>query len=177
MPPDIRQATFFPFIGTLSKSAAATETAPAPSATNFCFSIRASIAVEISSSVTVTISSTYFSHRLNVVCPGVFTAIPSAMVLTERRVQISCSALELIIDGAPAACTPYIFILGFKDLMAKETPLISPPPPMGIITASTSGSSSNISNPIVPCPAMTKSSSKGCIKVAPVSFCISNALL
>ena len=39
--------------------AAATPTAPAPSATSFCVSISAKIAAEISSSVTVTIPSTY----------------------------------------------------------------------------------------------------------------------
>ena len=40
----------------------ATGTAPAPSATNFWFSIRERMAAAVSSSVTVTISSTYCSH-------------------------------------------------------------------------------------------------------------------
>ena len=44
---------------------------------------------------------------------------------------------------------------------AAATPEIRPPPPMGTITASTSGSWSRISRPMVPWPAMTSSSSKG----------------
>ena len=55
LPPETKQTIFFPSIGSLLKRAAATETAPAPSATNFCFSISVRIVVEISSSVTVTI--------------------------------------------------------------------------------------------------------------------------
>lgn len=54
--------TFLPFTGTLSNITAATETAPAPSAMSFCCSMSARIAAAISSSVTVTISSTYLLH-------------------------------------------------------------------------------------------------------------------
>ena len=50
----------FPTTSTLLNKAAATATAPAPSAINFCSSIKAKIALDTSSSVTVTISSTYF---------------------------------------------------------------------------------------------------------------------
>ena len=37
--------------------------------------------------------------------------------------------------------------------MAKAAPAIKPPPPTGIMHASTSGTCSKISNPTVPCPA------------------------
>ena len=57
--PDTRQTAFLPFTGTLLNMAAATDTAPAPSATIRWRSINARIAAAISSSVTVTTPSTY----------------------------------------------------------------------------------------------------------------------
>ena len=42
---------------------------------------------------------------------------------------------------------------GFMVLIAFATPAIKPPPPTGITAASRSGTCSNISKPIVPCPA------------------------
>ena len=42
---------------------------------------------------------------------------------------------------------------------ATATPLDSPPPPIGISTAARSGTSSAISSPTVPWPAMIRSSS------------------
>ena len=47
---------------------------------------------------------------------------------------------------------------------------MSPPPPIGTSTASTSGNCSKISSPNVPCPAMTSGSSKGWTKVIPSSL-------
>ena len=64
LPPETRQTTFLPSMGSLWKSAAATGTAPAPSATSFWFSIRERMAAAVSSSVTVTMSSTYSSQSL-----------------------------------------------------------------------------------------------------------------
>ena len=77
LPPDTRQHTFLPLSGNLLKRAAATDTAPAPSEINFCFSISERIAVAVSSSVTVIISSTYFAQRSNVSSPGVFRSLVS----------------------------------------------------------------------------------------------------
>ena len=62
LPPDSTHTAFLPWMGSLSKRAAATGTAPAPSATSFWFSIRDRMAAAISSSLTVTTSSTYFLH-------------------------------------------------------------------------------------------------------------------
>ena len=87
-PPDTRHITFFPLTGTLLNIAAATDTAPAPSEISLCCSIRASIAEEISSSLTVTISSTYFLQNSNVCSPGSLTLIPSAIVATSSRHSI-----------------------------------------------------------------------------------------
>lgn len=36
--------------------------------------------------------------------------------------------VEFSMLGAPLACTPYIFTFGFRCLIAKATPEISPPP-------------------------------------------------
>ena len=54
LPPETMQTTFLPSMGSLWNIAAATLTAPAPSAISFCFSIRARMAAAISSSLTVT---------------------------------------------------------------------------------------------------------------------------
>ena len=83
LPPDTRHIVFLPSMGNFPNMAAATDTAPAPSATSFCCSMSDSIAVDISSSVTVTTSSTYLLQISNVCVPGSFTAMPSAIVLTE----------------------------------------------------------------------------------------------
>ena len=47
-------------------------------------------------------------------------------------------------------------------------PAASPPPPIGISTVSASGACSASSRPIVPWPAITRSSSNACTSVAPV---------
>ncbi len=160
------QTIFLPFTsGTLSNITAATLDAPAPSATVFCVSINVNIAVAISSSVTVTTPSRYFLHISNVKSPGFFTAIPSAIVDTLSSSIISPLLIESYILGAPAACTPYTLQSGFTDFIAQATPLAKPPPPIATNTASTCGSCSNISSPIVPCPAITFSSLKGCTNV------------
>ena len=87
LPPEIRQTVFLPATGSLPNSAAATGVAPAPSATSFWFSISARMAAAISSSLTVTISSTYCLMISNVSSPGVLTAMPSAKVSTASSVS------------------------------------------------------------------------------------------
>ena len=58
LPPETMQTIFLPCSGILLNIAAATDTAPAPSATTFCFSSNVKMEAAISSSVTVKISST-----------------------------------------------------------------------------------------------------------------------
>ena len=53
---------------------------------------------------------------------------------------------------------------GRSCLTALAMPVISPPPPTGTTTVSTSGRSSISSSPIVPLPAMTSSFSTGWMK-------------
>ena len=78
--------------------------------------------------------------------------------------------------AAPAAWTPITRHCGFSDFTANATPLMRPPPPTGTIQVSISGRALRISRPIVPCPAITSSSSKGCMSVRPVSAAIWSAL-
>ena len=53
----------------------------------------------------------------------------------------------------------YTSILGWRVLSATAQPAMSPPPPMGITTASMSSTCSAISKPNVPCPASMSGSS------------------
>ena len=101
--------------------------------------------------------------------PGSLTAIPSAIVRTNPNFSILWCSMEATMLGAPLACTPYTLMLGFKFFIAKATPEINPPPPIGTMTASTSGSCSSNSKPMVPCPAITSSSSNGWTNVYPFS--------
>ena len=54
-----------------------------------------------------------------------------------------------------ATSTPITRVDGESAFMAIAMPLISPPPPIGTITVSTTGRSSSSSSPIVPAPAIT----------------------
>ena len=60
-------------------------------------------------------------------------------------------------------------------LTATATPVISPPPPTGAMTTSTSGQCSRISTAVVPAPAITSSSLYGETYIAPVVFAYSSA--
>ena len=163
-PPET-SATVFSEVSTLSNSQAATLVAPAPSATVFGPSSKATIAAAISSSLTVTISSRYSRQIENVRSPGVSTWIPSAIVAPSFTVVTMPFLQETNMDGTDDAWTPIIFTFGRICLMAEATPEARPPPPTGMMTCSTSGTCSRISRPMVPCPAITSGSLKGCAKV------------
>ena len=63
--------------------------------------------------------------------PGVFTAVPSAMVLTLGSVVTFPFSRDFCMQLALAGSTPMTLILGFKSLASVDTPAASPPPPMG----------------------------------------------
>jgi len=106
----------------------------------------------ISSSLTVTISSTFSRMSPSVSSEILPVAIPSAIV-----------SVESIDTGIPL-----VEALGYRRrrlgldsddvypriefLQRRTDPPMSPPPPMGTMTESTSGSCSCISRPIVPLP-------------------------
>ena len=167
LPPQTRTATLFPFNEVLRLIKAASAAAPAPSASVFSRSRSRRTAFAISSSSTVTMSSTYFWIRGSVFSPARRTAMPSAMVAAGLSVTAWPSASATFMEGKRAGCTPITRMRGFVSLTAQPTPAINPPPPIGAMMASTSGTCCRISSPIVPWPAITTSSSKGWMKVIP----------
>ena len=138
---------------------AASGVAAAPSITLFSNSTRRRIARAISSSVAVTVRSMSGRAIWNAFAPTSGMASPSASV--GRMVifvgfPVSSAAEKL---ATFSASTATIFVSGRRVLTANETPASKPAPPTGTITASTSGTCSTISRPIVPCPAMIAGSS------------------
>ena len=175
-PPDTTATTRLPATSSFPDIIAATAAAPAPSATIFCFSMSARMALATSSSLTSTSSSTYSLTREYVFSPGCFTAMPSAMVETDDRHSIWPLFTELNMLGAPVTCTPYTLTDGLICLTVYAIPEISPPPPTGTTMASILSMSLSISRAIVPCPAITFSSSNGWTNVYPFSSRSSSAL-
>ena len=117
-------------------SSAATDAAPAPSTTSFVRSSRRTIAWLISSSVTDDdVVEDVVAGCDEVSSPGCFTAMPSAIVKPPTSPPAS---------GANAAvCTPTRRAFGFTALIASAMPEASPPPPIGMITVSRSGTCSS----------------------------------
>ena len=140
---------------------AATVSSPEFSTIILWFSTMSRNATISSSSSTVMISSRFFLMYGNIFSPGVLTAVPSAIVLTDGSVVTFPSLKDTCIQFAPAGSTPMTLILGFNSFASVDTPVASPPPPMGTRMYSTSGSSLKISMAIVPCPVATARSSKG----------------
>ena len=101
---------------------------------------------------------------------------PSAMVLTSVSGISRPAANERAASSAPAGSAPTTRAAGRSAFTAVETPLISPPPPIGASTRSRSGASSISSSAAVPWPAITAGSSNGWIIAAPVSATIRAAV-
>ena len=91
------------------------------------------------------------------------------MIVLHSIVWSSPAATLRFIAGPSDDSTPITRIPGWWLFTAIDTPEINPPPPIGTITASTSGQSCTISSPSVPCPAISCSSSNGCTYVSPSS--------
>mmetsp|Transcript_54899 Transcript_54899/g.107402 ORF Transcript_54899/g.107402 Transcript_54899/m.107402 type:complete len:220 (+) Transcript_54899:736-1395(+) len=143
--------------------------APAGSKTTR-MSVKASlIAAQISSVLTVTISSTTCWQSLKVLLPATRTAAPSAKVPTESNSTIR-PALRLSVKvGASAASTPTTFTWGATALMNAPIPDSMPPPPQQTNTASTPSADVCFKTSIamVPCPAITSGSSNGWTRARP----------
>ena len=94
---------------------------------------------------------------------------PSAMVVAAGRGSILPERKLRAASSALAGSAPKTLAAWSRDLTAIAVPESSPPPPTGAITMSSSGNSSINSSAAVPWPAITRTSSKGCTSVAPVS--------
>ena len=175
LPPPSRSTQVLPSRPTRLLTSAARATAPAPSTTVFSISRRRRMALAISSSLTVTTSSTKRRASASVWRPTRRTAMPSAMVAAAGTVTRSPAWRAARIPGISSLCTPVTRTAGLSALRATATPPMSPPPPTGTMTASRSGTCSASSRAIVPCPAMTRGSSKGWMNTRPRSTSISRA--
>ena len=161
LPPHSSRTTFFPTSSApASPMIAASAAAPAPSTTVFSSSNNRSTANDNASSPTVTTRSISGAASANDNSPTFPTASPSASVGrigTDTGLPASSAALRL---AAEAVSTAMICTLGLRLLATIATPASRPAPPVGTTRASTSGTSARISNAIVPCPAITRASSK-----------------
>ena len=166
-PPLKIETTFFPSGFKCFK--AATVRSPEFSTSILWFSKMSRNATINSSSSMVIISSKFSWRYGKIVSPGVFTAVPSAIVLTPFNVTGCPAFKDSWRQFAPAGSTPMTLIFGFNILARVETPVESPPPPTGTKIISTVGSSFTISIAIEPWPVATSKSSKGWTKVYPCS--------
>src|SRR5262249_3495459 len=161
LPPERTTATFAP-AGRLTRpwSSAATGAAAAPSTTSLQRSITQLIASKISRS-----GSAHRAHTNRCTTGKLFsrtrrTRRPSMIVRQSIVWRLPASTLSFI-AGPSEDSPPMTRIFGLCALTAIATPEINPPPPIGTMTASTSGQSCAISSPSVPWPAISSSSSKG----------------
>ena len=150
---------FFTFLEYFFNPASAN--APAGSERTLVSSKISFTAVQTSSTLTVMTSSTHSLITSKLFFPTVDTATPSAKSPTSFNVTLLLALTASARHAESSTSTPIIFVfLLFCDIQA-ETPAKIPPPPTGTKTTSKLLSSSRISLPIVPCPAIVNGSSKG----------------
>mmetsp|Transcript_16506 Transcript_16506/g.52577 ORF Transcript_16506/g.52577 Transcript_16506/m.52577 type:complete len:216 (+) Transcript_16506:383-1030(+) len=145
--------------GTRSSMMGANAAAPAPSHTIFSSSVSRSTLSAIAFSDTVMTRSTCMRATSNARAPTCGTARPSASVpdtLTGTGLPAPSAAEK---EAQRSGSTPMTSTSGRMVLMASAMPAMRPAPPTGTMTASTSGTCSRISSPMVPVPAMISASS------------------
>mmetsp|Transcript_6678 Transcript_6678/g.16148 ORF Transcript_6678/g.16148 Transcript_6678/m.16148 type:complete len:361 (-) Transcript_6678:144-1226(-) len=147
----------------------ATPSAPAGSKMARVSSKTSLMAAQISSLLTTITPSTKSLHSRNVSAPTSVTAVPSANVPTLGSSTRSPAARLRAMASASSLSTPYTFTSGRSRFSTAAMPAISPPPPTGTNTASTSSHCRKISNPTVPCPAITAGWSNGGTNTFPVA--------
>ena len=79
----------------------------------------------------VIILSIFFFTYGKIFSPGVFTAVPSAIVFALGSVTTSPALILAFIHAAFSGSTPITLILGFNSFANVLTPVASPPPPIG----------------------------------------------
>ena len=143
----------------------AIDNAPAGSAITRVSSKMSFIAAQISSVFTVITSSTYSCNKRKGSVPIVFTATPSAKIPTEGK-GTGFPAFKAACKQADSSdSTAMIFKSGLSCFKNTEIPAAKPPPPTAINRVSISEFCSSNSRPMVPCPTITSSSSKGATMV------------
>ena len=85
----------------------------------------------MSLSSTVTILSIFSLTMSKVNFPGVFTEIPSAIVVFPLTVSSELLSSDFFIAGYALDSTPIIFTSGCFSLTAVIIPATKPPPPIG----------------------------------------------
>src|ERR1700722_6402197 len=134
-------------------SAAATDTAPAPSATTWLYSTMILIAAATS------VSDTVMTSSIMDLASGHISGktVPNPTPLTKPGAcgfSAGAPAANAAWSGcALASSQAMIFTSGLSARTAQAMPQASPPPPNGIRIASISGDCCNISSPIVASPA------------------------
>jgi len=140
---------------------AATDAPPAPSATTAARSTSMRIAAWTSARLT---TSDPASSRLaagHISASTIGAPMPSTNVGV-RGDSTGRPASNAARSGAAVSTShPYTRTSGLAARIAAAMPQLSPPPPNGTSTASTSGASSRTSSPMVPLPAMTPTSETG----------------
>ncbi|WVZ26705.1 hypothetical protein V8G54_005249 [Vigna mungo] len=153
----------------VSDRTAARPIAPLGSTTTLRTSKHSFIALIISLSSTVIMSSTRSRTTGHVISPR-NARRPSAIVSVSGNLIILPAALDWAASSAPLGSAAKIRIAGLTDLAANAIPDIKPPPLMGTTSVSICGACSRISRDMVPWPLNMRPSLYGCIKIAPV-FC------
>mmetsp|Transcript_18395 Transcript_18395/g.49810 ORF Transcript_18395/g.49810 Transcript_18395/m.49810 type:complete len:215 (+) Transcript_18395:287-931(+) len=163
LPPHSGTTTFLPFMSWRSRgppgSSAARPVAPPPSTTIFCVSTSRSTARATSFSSMTTTSSTHRRATANACEPTCGTASPSARVGSTDTATGRPASSAAVYDAQRRGSTPMTFTFGLSVFAASAMPAIRPPPPTGTTMASTLGSCSSSSMPMVPVPAMISGSS------------------
>ena len=155
---------------------AASADAAAPSTTVFSSSDSRKTARASACSSTVTTRSTSGAASGNDTSPTFPTANPSARVGRRGTCIGRPAASEAEKLPAAAGSTAMTEIVGRTAFAAIATPARRPAPPVGTMIASASGTSASTSRAIVPCPAITRGSSKPWISSSPSRAAISTAL-
>mmetsp|Transcript_126686 Transcript_126686/g.370161 ORF Transcript_126686/g.370161 Transcript_126686/m.370161 type:complete len:220 (-) Transcript_126686:573-1232(-) len=147
----------------------ATASAPAGSRTTRVSMNESLMAAQISSVDTFIISSTTVEQIRKVSSPTRRTAAPSAKRPTAGSSTTSPASRLRVMAAESLASTPKTLIEGLMAFRKTPTPAARPPPPTQANTPSTCSLvvCARISCPMVPCPAMTSGSSKGCTRTLP----------
>jgi len=145
---------------------AATDAAPAPSATIAERATRSLIAASTSGSGDTREPARSRFTGGHISSSTAFPPMPSTNVGVRSTSTGRPAAIEAASGAAVSTSQPKTCTSGREARIAAAIPQLSPPPPKGTSTALTSGASSRISRPMVPLPAIMPTSLTGWMKRA-----------